>query len=646
MKKKIASILLLMLLSTGFASAQPQAIKVEPGENGALPTLPTIAPLEEGRFAGLWLDRIGMTLYSSDFFDRYVTLDIPLPTDFEATTFGLEYRPHVETADWTRRQTLDNGGLISIDLDELPDFAGFDFRLVIDDGPQKGAISNEVSFEKPGNVATNFGWWEGEEMVKVVGSTIGTTFDLDAHVFRYYSNSWHEDAVYTKADGYYRFKWYRMNPNTHELTLIQGADGGEYTTTIDDCGFELVMDVIGDDEHCSFFFRYNFGEIVLPIQASLAYIGSDGFVLNTDYVVPSGCFTYNNEFMAYGDENTVYVTDEPVTSDIVSERKPGQYVFRLPMEEYEGVVYDVNLPGCMLTAVYLAEWNDPPTLWYRELQLMSGRYMGPLSVKPTFGGQPTETTIEVYARNIDDEWQLFATAQAGTDSEEPTFWELPTLGGGCLVKALSTNGTLDTYYPNALLWTEAAPVIPGNDEEWNPISIAIELQPTLPALTGTGVIEGTVTVNAPASARRQAPADASGLTVLLRQKGGDIVATTETSATGGYRFDNVPFGAYEVLLNVDGCTMQQTTEVTISDDNASASGIDYTVEGGAIVSTNAGQTTGIMNSRESITNNRYAETVYDLQGRLLSRGKVRGANVSNRLQPGLYIIGSRKAVVK
>ncbi len=607
---------MLMLLAIGSASAQPQALTVEPGEKGSLPTLPTIAPLEEGHFAGLWLDRVGMTMYSSGWFDRYVTLDVPQPGDLGATTFGLEYRPHVETGSWTRYETLDNGGLMSIYFDELPDFSGFDIRLVIDDGPQQGAVSNEVSFHRPGGVTTKFGWWESEEMVKVMGSTIGTTFDLDAHVYRYYANAWHEDAVYSKADGYYRYKWYRQNPNTHELTQIAGADGGEYTTTIDDCGYELVMELTGDDEHCSLPFRYNFGEIILPVQASLAYIGNDGFVLNTDYAVPADCFTYNNECMAYGDENTVYVQDEPVPSDVISERMPGQYVFRLPMEEYEGVVYDLNIPGTMLTAVYLAEWNDPPTPWYRELQMMSGRYMGPLNVKPTFEGQPTQTTIEVYARNIDDEWELFATEEANAE-EGFTFWELPTLGDGCLVKALSANGTLDTYYPNALLWTQATPVVPGNDEEWNPISISIVLQPTLPALTGTGVIEGTVTVNVPDGARRHAPADASGLTVLLQQKGGNIVATTETTATGSYRFENVPFGAYEVLLNIDGCTMLSTTEVTLSETNANASGIDYSVEGDDIVPAGGGQTTGIVAYPTSVWCGAVSphQQVYDLQGR-------------------------------
>lgn len=629
--KKFTSILVLMLITAGMASAQPQSLQVEPGSKGELPELPTMGSLEENHFVGLWFNQIELTIYSSNWYDRYADFEYPDPSQFEATHYILQCRPHVENSGWMSVETIEEGSGCYLSMGDLPNYSGFDFRLVIGDGPYKDYISNEVSMDKPGNIATNYGWSESEDMYKVVGSTVGKTFDLNATTYRYYDNSWHIEGEYNKDDGYYRYKWYRMNPNTWEMTLVEGANASSYETSMDDCGYMLVMEINGDEEHCSLLYRRNFGEIVLPVQASLDYVGADGFVLNTDYVVPVDAFTYNNEFMFYGDEDTEYVTDAPVPAEIVSQRKPGQYVFRLPNEEYDGVVYDLGIPGTMLSFVYMAEWNDPPTPWYREAQVMSNRYLESLIVKPQFNGELVNAEVEVYARNIDGEWALLDTDREDMEEGGVTIYDCPTLGGGCYIKALKTDTTLDTYYPNALLWADATPVIPGYDEEWNLLEFAIDLQPIPAQLAGTGVIEGTITVENTQSVRRHAPADASGINVFLRQKGGDIIANEVTNATGSYRFENVPLGTYEVLVNIDGCTMDETAEVTLTDENNTASGIDYTVEDNIIAPTGeSGQTTGI----QRLGVERQGD-IYDLQGRRVST-----------LKKGIYIQGGSKFVVK
>ena len=629
--KKFTSILVLMLITAGMASAQPQSLQVEPGSKGELPELPTMGSLEENHFVGLFLHEVGVTLYSSNWYDRYVTFSYPVPTEFEATSYSLEYRPHVDNGGWGTAKTIDGGESMSLDLGDIPNYSGFDFRLIINDGPYEGYVSNIVSMEKPGNIPTTFGWDESEDMYKVVGSTVGSTFHLNVNAYEYYSNSWHK-VEYSNDDGYYRYKWYRMNPNTWEMTLVEGANASSYETSMDDCGYMLVMEITGDDEHCSLLHRRNFGMILLPVEASLAYVGNDGFVLNTNYVVPVNAFTYNNEFSFNGDEDTEIVTDAPVPAEVVSQRAPGQYVFRLSKEEYDGVVYDLNIPGTLLSFVYMAEWNDPPTPWYREAQIMSGRYMQSLIVQPQFNGELTAATVEVYARNIDDELTLFTTVEPTEDMEEGIYVDAcPTLGEGCYIKVLKTDATLDTYYPNALLWTEAQPVIPGVDEEWNTLAFTVELQPVPEQLSGSGVIEGTINVETAQGARRLAPADAAGISVLLRVKGADIVASQETSSTGSYRFENLPVGTYEVLVNIDGCTMEAATEVTLTDDNNTATGIDYNVEDGIIAPAGqSGQTTGI----QRLGVERQGD-IYDLQGRRVST-----------LKKGIYIQGGSKFVVK
>ena len=55
----VAFTLLLLLMHAGQAAAQPKSLEVEPGSKGVLPTP---APLEQGRFAGLWIPDVGMTV--------------------------------------------------------------------------------------------------------------------------------------------------------------------------------------------------------------------------------------------------------------------------------------------------------------------------------------------------------------------------------------------------------------------------------------------------------------------------------------------------------------------------------------------------------------------------------------------------------
>ena len=343
-------------------------------------------------------------------------------------------------------------------------------------------------------------------------------------------------------------------------------------------------------------------------------------MLNTDYVVPTTSFVYLNDVWDDGD----YYTEEiQVPNSSVSQKKVGQYAFRIPRDEYDYHVYDVNIPGTMLTFVYLAEWNDPPTPWYREAQVMSDRYMKPLTVKPVYNGTPVETIVEVYAPNIDDELVLYTSAAANGDEEGAVFEELPAFGNGCYVKALRTENTSETYYPSAQLWTEATPVMPALDEEWNPICITINLKPVLPALTGPGVIEGTVNVTSPANARHLAPADVTGISVYLQKKGGDIIACEQIAPSGDYRFENVPLGSYEILVNVDGCIQEQTTEVTLTNDQPTVSDIDYYVNEDNTITTTPGS-----QSPTAITSFKLQQgtVVYDLQGRRLEAPQ-RGVNI-------------------
>ena len=172
--------------------------------------------------------------------------------------------------------------------------------------------------------------------------------------------------------------------------------------------------------------------------------------------------------------------------------------------------------------------------------------------------------------------------------------------------------------------------MPGSDEvdeDWNPrpLTYTIDVKPVFTPLTGPGVIEGTVNVTSSANARHLAPANASGISVYLQKKGGNIIACEETDASGSYRFENVPLGTYEVLVNIDGCTQPSPTEVTLTSDNNTVTDIDYHIEDNAIVpgAESQGAATGISDFRSS----QAVAGIYDLQGRRL-----------NSLQKGVNIV--------
>ena len=225
--KKFTSFLLLMFLAAGYASAQPSSMEVEPGSKGNLPTLPTLAPLAQGHFAGLEIYSTGMTSFKKCFELRF-----PQASSFGATCYYLQYKQPDATT-W-------QGYGVTIEADDegltlyAENFNNFtDFRLYINDGPNKGYVSNSVTVDLSGGLLTTIGYSESEEMYKVVGAPVGSTFELYTTTYTYHNsgNYWTSED-YTNDDGYYKYKWFRMNPNTYEMTLINGANESTYTPTV------------------------------------------------------------------------------------------------------------------------------------------------------------------------------------------------------------------------------------------------------------------------------------------------------------------------------------------------------------------------------------------------------------------------------
>ena len=589
------SLLTLIVMAASIAIyAQPTPLEVEPGSKGELPSLPVNAytPLQEGHFAGLQLEEVCNAVSSID--TRVMAnLEIPLPENFGGQYFTLQQRGK-GSEEWKTVMNYDETEAVRYDENtpqaRIAISRNTEFRLVIHGGDKEGYVSNTVLAEMPVLFTQRTSWSESGIATPLVGQELGGLFTIFVRAMTYDENNNEQYHEYTNEDGVFRYQWYRRNPYTYDMTPIEGATDYTYTPTLEDAGYGLVQIIKGDDIHCSFTFwhhasMWDRGICRLPVRGYVSYYGNDGFIINTDYIIPDF-----GQYVGLNSGADMYAPVEDIADADIEERVPGQYVVRMTLDDYAYRIFDFKNNAYMLNFVYMHGAQGGAEGWFLEAQLMPDRYMEPLGVKPSFQGRLVPTTIDFYARNIDNELALVASVTTEGSASDTILVEGPlySLGDGYYVKARATASTLDTYYPNALLWTDATLVKPGRDEDWNPLVITIDVLEAPAALNGTGVIEGSITLQQETAQTRAAEssddeaAASAAFTVYLKEVNGSIIATTTTDASGNYRFEHVPFGSYAVLVNIEGCTQASATEVSLTAENPTASDVSYIVSAGTI----------------------------------------------------------------
>lgn len=606
--KKTFTLLMLMLLSISGISAQPLgAIPVEPGSKGQLPEVKPVPGFSEPEHFGALLvsSTLGSDTWVSDRGHYKVGLSWWAPSDFSGEYYTLQYR-YGSSGEWNTEKDADrndkryDGNSFGTAFESYPGYT-VHFRLLMHGGPLDGYISNEVTATVP-SIFTAYGGYgsENEPWYNVVGQKVGGYYNL---IVRAWDQNLEKYVEYYKDSDVYKYAWYRVNPTTREETRIEGADKDYYVPTMEDVGYWLYCEISGDGEHCDFVYRYlpcsGNPMVCVPIKASPAYFGPDGFVLNTDYILPTPGQDLYTQWWDYNEETQTSTEMRGAVGPRIIVRKPGQYGVRMPEDEYlynmVELSPELSAKGYLLTFTYQhgdgyydegGNWVDVP--WYRECQLMSDRYVAPLDVKPVASGRPVPTTVDLIGEDIDGNLVVKASATwEDYPADEFIHFENVSNLTGCYVKARATASTLDTYYPSALLWSDATLVKPAYDDDWNTPTVSIDVQWAFAPLTGSGVIEGTVSTGT-SNVKSLAPSSdetPEGYTVFLKEKEGGIVAQTTTDAAGNYRFENVPYGTYQVLVNIDGCTQEQPAEVSLSATQPTVSGVDYIVSGTEITAT-------------------------------------------------------------
>lgn len=445
-------LLFIALMGTLSMNAQNGRLPAEvvPGSKGALPEVAAIAPAREGELTILNLSDVGFDPFIvNGYTHNEANLSFPMVSEVGCEYYTVQYRNHGEGTWSTLKSGDDDWQLSERTVGVSPSIYGTtDYRLVLHGGEHDGYVSNIVTATAPIMYSRYKGWSESPTIDHcMLGRQIGEELSFSAETYKDGNTT-----QYTHEDGYFTYQWYRRNPNNYDMEKIAGATSITYTPTMEDVGYQLVIEVGGDKQHCDFTLRHPlYGVVCIPVQASIDYIGNDGFILNTDYVIsdPQNMFVLGESWM-----------EEPPTLDpsCISEVKPGQYMFRMSEEAFNYSVYELANPAYFLTFHY--EMMG----WYREVQIMGDRYKLPLGVKVEMNGNPVSTIVDAIAQNIDGEWVVVASKSTDDAVDGVLYFEeeyMPLLyERPHYLKARATDATAETFYPSALSMKNAQTVVP------------------------------------------------------------------------------------------------------------------------------------------------------------------------------------------
>lgn len=189
---------------------------------------------------------------------------------------------------------------------------GQTLRLWLVGGPKDGYVSNSISFAGSAvpSEFTGYGYsWgmansETGVMMPFVGFQI---YDVSASAITYSGDQT------VDVSSYITFEWYRVDPVTFELTLIPGASGTVYTTTMDDVGHYIAFRAVGDGIHVDGFLQQ-----MIQTQVSMMNMGyvsdatSNGFTLHLEHSVQG---LDDEHFTIYDQDGVPLVIESIVASN-------------------------------------------------------------------------------------------------------------------------------------------------------------------------------------------------------------------------------------------------------------------------------------------------------------------------------------------
>lgn len=543
-------------------TGQPPIKKITPGEKGQLPVFTPLSGLQEGKIAGLAITKVDYyysRMSGRIYYYPQVDLEFPKPEAVGAETYTLQSFD-VTTDTWSdmvynEKVLTTNGNNFSIRFD-----GNKTFRLKVNGGEKNGYTSNQVtaSIVSPPTSIQSSAWqpiWGPEEGIPNA-PYVGCAYLVDVAVRVYDAKK--KDFVAVQGDDHYIYEWYRRNPINYEMTKIEGANKKKYYTTTDDIGYQIVGVIKGDATALSFYREIKFETIRLSIGASFDYLSDDGFILNAEY---SGITDFN--LIKY-DRQQQEIIYHDVATNGMEELIPGQY--KVYADFVQGKPHLIKLlnPFYDLLQVMEPEGRGLPI----EFNISSGTLKAELKI----GGQSTEGSVNLIKKDIYGNMALSKTKQTKSGKTE-----FKTITGCYLLKATKTDETLDSYFPNVTMWEEALQI---EQPIWNDTTFVITVQPKPTMPEGMCEVSGVISLKSAKGTRRSASMAIYDL--YLKDKKERIIAHTQNDAQGKYTFQQIPFGSYQVLLNIENYPMKSVHEVILTAKTPKLSDIDYEISKDAV----------------------------------------------------------------
>lgn len=575
--KRIVLLIVLAVLTGGQAKAQ--LVKVEPGVKGELPAAPELPKAAEGTFGALSLRNITVESRGVfSYYDYFIAPELQYP---DASALGGEsYTIQYHESGSSQWKTLPSDYIYysrsvsvcdqSFVVDRLymeQDRSmawPISYRLIMNGGPMDGYVSNEVEAEKPYNANLKVSIGYSQPNLIYAGYNVSSHF---VDVARIADTSKSEEAKkdfinVPRGDLNITYRWYLRNPNTYEMTLIEGATGDTYTPTRDQVGYELVSQIVGSYNNSTFKTTHCEGTIKLAILASIHYQGRDGFIINTEYVLPNPEKDLYIAEWPEESEESPYGNKKPISN--LKTLKPGQYAVNMDIKDYAGITLNYGE-----NPYYLCSWSRRWDGYHEFFLFGSDEFPVRINVQKD-GTNVKLASVDVIGKNIEGKYSVIETLTA---TEESDTIKTNLLVGDYLFRAHAVDGTMETYFRNAAVWDEARSIKLTSYIYWGKFSdetyaFTINLQPSLGSLNGNSTITGTISIPGGAKARTRAAGDGVNCTVYLKDKAsGNIVAKTPAESNGDYTFLNVPVGEYVVVPDFVGYKASNALSASVTQEN-------------------------------------------------------------------------------
>ncbi|MDD2612188.1 MAG: T9SS type A sorting domain-containing protein [Bacteroidales bacterium] len=200
---------------------------------------------------------------------------------------------------------------------------------------------------------------------------------------------------------------------------------------------------------------------------------------------------------------------------------------------------------------------------------------GPMKAKVTIDGVDNALNIELY-KNVEGEPNLISLSE-GTGILDKQVGE-----GIYYLRGLGGDLASNTYYQNSLLWEDATPIIfDTNDTIVH--EIALKAKPESLQPTDIGTITGTISNYVSSNVAQLRISRTPEYEIFLIKSADSSLIATTTSINDTYTFNHIPFGAYKVLLNFPGKEMLSVNDVTLTEEQATADGVDYEISETGII---------------------------------------------------------------